>query len=1124
MATLNSPGVEVTVINESFYTPAAPGTIPMIFVASASNKQNSSGTGTAAGTLPANAGKVYTITSQRDLADTFGVPYFQTDASNNPVNAGELNEYGLQAAYSLLGISSRAYVVRADVDLGEMFPTSSIPNGLPENGTYWVDTDNSQYGISQWNATSKVFTNVTPLVIDNDNASTAATLDSGTGQYIPKDTFGVPGEYAITVTGQNVNQLWFKNTDNAWVQVGTNDEVNFGSGSTFASSCWQTSWPVTVSTGLGTVTTSSFRVNGTTITVTAGASVAAVATSINSLMSANGVNAKSYNGKLALYSDASATNAGDITLAETTVTNTVLTSLGLVAGTYGPVALAVQPHTQVPSYKPNKNATGSVWSKTTAPSNGASWSVKYYSGATQTWGTVSAPLYGSSSAAIYGIDKAGGRNIPVGTLFIESNYDQGTGASTSSVKLAEFKLQRRNAVYPTTISYTVSTDPANFTFNTSTTSTFVIRETIANSAAYTNTATISIAPGGTPDDLVTAISAANLTNVSASWDETSGIFAVTHAIGGDFELKDGTNSPLTGAGNHSLGFSAYTVNPVSGVITGTANLYAAGEFETEAFTLRASNWKPLVFEAKATAPYTTPADGRLWYSPVVDEVDVLYHNGTTWVGYKDASAFPLTDPAGPLISATEPTEQSDGTSLVDGDIWISTAAGTIYGQTVYVYDGDTLVWVLQDVTDHVTPNGWLFADARWATAGASSLPSTIVALLSSNYLDPDAPDPALYPEGTRLWNTRRSGYNVKRYVRNYINITANDGLNIRYDDEDMSGYFVDRWVTSSPNDDLDVGQFGRYAQRAVNVAAFKSLIDTNQAIRDTDTLVFNLVSCPGYPEAVQNMVTFNNDRKQTAFVVADSPFRLAANGTDLSNWGNNTAGALDNGDEGAVTYNEYMGFYYPSGFTNDNLGNSIVVPPSHIMLRTIARSDSVSYPWFAPAGLRRGAVDNVSSVGYVDSTTGNFVQASLYQGLRDVMAQNGKINPIATIPGSGIVVMGQYTRANAASALDRINVARLVAYLRRQLEILSRPFLFEPNDKITRDEIKDAAENLLLELVGQRALYDFLVVCDESNNTPARIDRNELWMDIAIEPVKAVEFIYIPLRLVNTGDIAAGNV
>ena len=92
-------------------------------------------------------------------------------------------------------------------------------------------------------------------------------------------------------------------------------------------------------------------------------------------------------------------------------------------------------------------------------------------------------------------------------------------------------------------------------------------------------------------------------------------------------------------------------------------------------------------------------------------------------------------------------------------------------------------------------------------------------------------------------------------------------------------------------------------------------------------------------------------------------------------------------------------------------------------------------------------------------------------------------------------------------------------YLRSQLSKLARPFVFEPNDKITRDEIKQACDSLLLELVGLRAIYDFSVVCDTSNNTPARIDRNELYVDIAIEPVKAIEFIYIPLRIKNTGEI-----
>ena len=84
--------------------------------------------------------------------------------------------------------------------------------------------------------------------------------------------------------------------------------------------------------------------------------------------------------------------------------------------------------------------------------------------------------------------------------------------------------------------------------------------------------------------------------------------------------------------------------------------------------------------------------------------------------------------------------------------------------------------------------------------------------------------------------------------------------------------------------------------------------------------------------------------------------------------------------------------------------------------------------------------------------------------------------------------------------------------------------MFEPNDQITRDEIKNAVNSLMIDLVAKRGIYDYLVVCDDTNNTPARIDANELWVDIAIEPVKAVEFIYIPIRLKNTGEIAAGSV
>jgi phage tail sheath protein FI len=187
-------------------------------------------------------------------------------------------------------------------------------------------------------------------------------------------------------------------------------------------------------------------------------------------------------------------------------------------------------------------------------------------------------------------------------------------------------------------------------------------------------------------------------------------------------------------------------------------------------------------------------------------------------------------------------------------------------------------------------------------------------------------------------------------------------------------------------------------------------------------------------------------------------------------------------------------------------------------LRTIALNDQVAYPWFAPAGTRRGSVTNATASGFVNAE-GEFQSIALNEGQRDTLYSNN-VNPITFINGAGLVVFGQKTRAANASALDRVNVARLTVYLRSQLKKLAKPYIFEPNDKITRDEIKQQVESLMVELIGLRAIFDYLVVCDETNNTPARIDRNELYVDIAIEPVKAVEFIYIPLRLKNTGEIS----
>lgn len=996
---LGSPGVEVTVIDESFYSPNQPNTIPFIFVATAQDKTNPSGS-TAPGTTTANNGKVWLVTSQRDLTDTFGTPFFEKDSNGSSINGSELNEYGLQAAYSTLGVTSRAYIARADVNLGQIAPSSSAPDGDPVGGTYWVDTDDSLFGVFEWDASANsgkgAFTQKTPKIIDDTNYSTAAS-----GALVPLTSFGSKGDYAMVVTSDNENKLYFKDSSNAWISV---------------------------QNGFNTATTAT---------------------------------------------------------------------------------VVVAPHTSYPDFTTatgSSAVTGSVWIKTTSPGKGANWSIKTYNGSTKTWGTVPASIYESSLAAIYKMDSTGGGvNIPVGTLFVESSYDHQNDVQ------ATFKIWRRNSASATRVVSEASTASPVGSW------TFDIRETESGSNSWSSVYTITVNNTTTSaaSQIPAAISAAGLTHVSATYDAATKKVTFIHDAGGDFELLDGTGSPLS-----VIGLTAFNV----ATQTGTVNLYTAPL--NDGYDFIASNWKPLSYEARPDAPVTNPANGTLWFDSNLGEVDIMIHDGTTWVGYK-SSTSPYysngTDSMGPIISATEPTTQQDGSSaLVEGDIWVSTADIDRYGMDVYVHDG--ISWVLQDVTDNNSPNGWVFANARSGTSGGTSTSApegSIVDLLTSNFLDFDAPDPDLYPKGTKLWNLRRSGYTVKKYVTNYVDLTE---TNDRMGSVSMSAYNPDRWTCVTPNNLDGSGAFGRFAQRSLVVSSLKSYINTNTTVRDTDTLVFNLIACPGYPEVVADMVAFNNDRGQTAFVIGDTPMRLAPTASALKDWGTNANNATDNGEDGAVTRNEYLALFYPSGLTTDNRGDNVVVPPSHMMLRTIITSDAKSYQWFAPAGLRRGVIDNASSVGYLDSN-GDYQTVALYEGLRNVMQDpitRVAINPISTLPGIGLVNFGQQTRANAASALDRINVARLVAYLRRQLAVLAKPFLFEPNDEQTRREIKGAAESLLIELVGQRALYDFIVVCDSTNNTRERIDRSELHMDIAIEPVKAVEFIYIPLRIKNTGEIAAG--
>ena len=480
--------------------------------------------------------------------------------------------------------------------------------------------------------------------------------------------------------------------------------------------------------------------------------------------------------------------------------------------------------------------------------------------------------------------------------------------------------------------------------------------------------------------------------------------------------------------------------------------------------------------AQDAEPTGTATAGTLWYDSTLTALD-LYINA--------AGDWQRVDTADVTYSTTEPT----GTPVA-GDIWVETDGAEGEYPKIYRYIGSE--WTLYDNTDQSTERGVLFADLtadNTVAAGAS---------YDVNSLGFDsAPDPALYPTDMLAVNMALSQGTVRVYT---TGIPVNNGTAT-----------VDAWVNAAANRADGSGLFGRQAQRKVVSVAMQAAVAANEDLRDPSRN-FTLLCAPNFPELTDELVTLNSDRGETGFIIIDTPMRLSP--AEATNWVLGV-GATENGDEGLVTKNTYSAVYYPAGRSTTPAGNTVTVPASHMVLYTYAYNDNVSYPWFAPAGLTRGVIQNGSAVGYITSEE-EFKAVSLSQGQRDAAYIN-KLNPIANFPLEGVVVFGQKTLHPTASALDRVNVARLVAYLRERFDEIARPLLFEQNDKLTRDRAQRLFEAFLSDLLTKRALTDFAVVCDESNNTPIRIDRNELYIDVAIAPTKSVEFIYIPIRIVNTG-------
>lgn len=283
---------------------------------------------------------------------------------------------------------------------------------------------------------------------------------------------------------------------------------------------------------------------------------------------------------------------------------------------------------------------------------------------------------------------------------------------------------------------------------------------------------------------------------------------------------------------------------------------------------------------------------------------------------------------------------------------------------------------------------------------------------------------------------------------------------------------------------------------ATNIQGFSATDYQNafNLLLNSDEYSFNVLLAPG--------VTLDNAAASTMISTVESRGDAFAI-IDTKGYGSTVIGAATSA---AGQSSNYAGTYWPwVQLFSSNLGKAVWCPPSTVMGGVLAFNDQVAQPWFAPAGINRGGVPNVLRA-----------ERRLSQADRDVL-YNANVNPLATFPSEGVVVYGQKTLQRRATALDRVNVRRLLIALKGFIGQVSRNLVFEQNTNVTRNRFL-AQVNPYLESVAQRqGLFAYRVIMDDTNNTPDVIDRNQLVGQIYIQPTKTAEFIILNFNIQPTG-------
>ena len=500
--------------------------------------------------------------------------------------------------------------------------------------------------------------------------------------------------------------------------------------------------------------------------------------------------------------------------------------------------------------------------------------------------------------------------------------------------------------------------------------------------------------------------------------------------------------------------------------------------------------------------------------------DVLFNTVGGYLQLSDVTGYVSTDTYGAEVQIVSGT----GTSIFN--LTVSGANAQTFGQLITYINS-----VLGTSGSAELLNGMLRISST--LLGVTSAVNILVDGPSGNlpmfaslnlYTSLDTPTPGV---GAGALNTYNSTYTVitgQYFGLTYMIDNWNSGSIIptQFTPSEAEGLF-----SNAANLFETTAQFVQYTSLGSNDAAARRVIvqQLNAIINNTaltgvlhESNQFNILTAPGYPECANSLTTLAQTLLEEVVVVGSTPMNMAPTGPNgIVTWGTSPS-----------RVNNYLtSYYYPHGLTTNLNGSVILADSAAAAVRTYAYNDVVAQLWYAPAGATRGTCPQLSNIGYVTGTLGTrttFVQEQLDQGSRDALYVDPvQINPLTYIQGSGILVFGQKNSSPVSSSLNRVNVARLTAYIRRSLRKLLFSFLFEPNDSITRGNVLYAVNGFLSPLVTRRGLYDYVAVCDSSNNPASAIQRHELYVDIYIQAVVDIEYIYVPITLEDTGASLPGS-